>query len=223
MQYKDSPYFHVGRASDLTGSDRALYRALEILPGFLSWGTILGTLILSFYAPVWAAYFIILFDLYWLLKTIYLSLHLRHNWKRFRFNLKVDWNERLQNLKYEHVYHLVLLPFYKESIEVVTHTLDSIRMAHGDKKNMIIVLAGEERAKEHANEVAVEIQRKFGDTFGHFLFTLHPSNVSGEMVGKGSNISYAAEEARNRILDINHVPYENVIVSAFDIDTVVYP
>ena len=223
MQYKDSPYFHVGRASDLTGSDRALYRALEILPGFLSWGTILGTLILSFYAPVWAAYFIILFDLYWLLKTIYLSLHLRHNWKRFRFSLKVDWNERLQNLKYEHVYHLVLLPFYKESIEVVTHTLDSIRMAHGDKKNMIIVLAGEERAKEHANEVAVEIQRKFGDTFGHFLFTLHPSNVSGEMVGKGSNISYAAEEARIRILDINHVPYENVIVSAFDIDTVVYP
>jgi hypothetical protein len=55
------------------------------------------------------------------------------------------------------------------------------------------------------------------------LVTVHPGDVPGEMAGKGSNISYACEQARLRILDVHHIPYTDVIVSAFDIDTIVYP
>ena len=72
---------HVGRASDLSGRDRILYRAFEILPGALSWGTILLCVVLSWWAPVAAALFIIAFDFYWLLKTVYLSMYLRQNWR----------------------------------------------------------------------------------------------------------------------------------------------
>jgi hypothetical protein len=67
------------------------------------------------------------------------------------------------------------------------------------------------------------MKRKYGDQVGHFLFTLHPAGLPGEMPGKGSNIAYAAQEARKIILDANNIPYENVVVSAFDIDTVIYP
>ncbi len=31
-------YFKIGKATELSGRDRRLYRVLEILPGFLSWG-----------------------------------------------------------------------------------------------------------------------------------------------------------------------------------------
>jgi hypothetical protein len=117
MSTKDTYwYLHVGRASDLSGSDRALYRFFEMLPGILSLGTLGGLIALSFVRPVWASYITIAFSFYWLLKTIYLSVHLRHNFKRMRHNLATDWGARLKNLgkkASENVVHLVIFPFYK--------------------------------------------------------------------------------------------------------------
>lgn len=66
--YKKNPYFHIGRASELTGKDRILYRTLEILPGFLSWATLIGIVAAAAFVPVYAAVFIIAFDVYWFLK-----------------------------------------------------------------------------------------------------------------------------------------------------------
>lgn len=222
MEYKDTPYFKVGRASELTGSDRVLYRALEILPGFLSWGTIIGVILLSIYAPIVAAYFIIAFDIFWLLKTIYLSAHLRHNWKRLKHNMALDWAEMLSKLKYEHVLHLVVLPYYKEGREVIEQSIQSLLHAEYDKKKIAVVLAYEERAGTEAEDLAREIQNKYSERFAHFIITKHPKDIEGELAGKGSNITYATERARIEILDKNNIAYEDVMVSAFDIDTVVY-
>ena len=222
MEYKNTPYFKVGRASDLSGSDRILYRFFEILPGFLSWLTILGTIFLSMYVPVVAAYFIIAFDLYWLLKTAYLSVHLRHNWKRIKYNLSIDWQDMLYKMKYEHIIHLIILPYYKESLSVVRQSVKAILDNKYDMKKIALVLASEERAGEEARDVAKTIEGEFGNRFGHFLVTEHPKDLAGEMPGKGSNISYAAEEARKIILQKNNIPYEHVIVSAFDVDTVAH-
>lgn len=223
MEYRDTPYFRVGRAGDLVGKDRILYRALEILPGFLAWGTILGTIIASFLVPVWAAYFIIAFDLYWLLKNAYLSIHLRHNWKRIRHNLAIDWEKQLINMKYDHILHMVILPYYTENLAVVDQSIRALTEVRYDLSKMAVVLASEESAGKDANNIAQLMKEKYGNTFGHFLITTHPKGVPGEMAGKGSNISYAAEEARKLILDKNNIAYDSVLVSAFDIDTVAYP
>lgn len=219
---------HIGRASDLTGSDRILYRALEILPGALAWATILGCVVLSYFAPVWAAIFIIIFDFYWLLKTVYLSTYLRQNWKRLKHNRAIDWVDMLQNTKYEHVYHLVLLPYYKEDFAVIENCLRSLVESRYDNKKFLVVLATEERAGEESRQKALAAKKKYANVFGDFLITTHPTDVPGEVVGKGSNIAYAIEEARKLILDVprhngQKIPYDDVVVSAFDIDTVVYP
>jgi len=77
-----------------------MYRFFEILPGALAWVTIILMISFSWFAPAWVAVFIILFDIYWLLKTVYLSIHLRASFKKIRENLKVDWlNELIQNSK----------------------------------------------------------------------------------------------------------------------------
>ena len=222
MNQKDFRYLKIGKASDLSGQDRRLYRMLEILPGFLSWGTILGIIILSIFIPVAAAYFIIAFDTYWLLKTAYLSLHLRYNWKRIRFNLSINWREMLGKLKHEHVWHMVILPFFNESREVVEASIKALLEVDYDKSKMIIVLAGEEKGGKEAGETSKYIANRYGKNFRHFLTTSHPTGVLGEMAGKGSNIAFAAEEARKNILKPFDIPYEDVIVSAFDIDTVAY-
>lgn len=214
---------HIGRASELSGRDRWLYRAFEILPGALSWTTLLGAIILSWLAPVVAALFIIAFDFYWFLKTVYLSIYLRQNWRRMKHNLSVDWTSMLKTLKYEHVYHLILLPFYKEGEDVVEKCLEHLAASHYDTKKFLVVLATEERAGSEPRAIAEKMKAKYFGVFGTMHVTTHAKDVVGEMPGKGSNISYAIETARKEILDRQHISYGDVLVSAFDIDTNVFP
>ncbi|PIZ56301.1 MAG: hypothetical protein COY22_01705 [Candidatus Tagabacteria bacterium CG_4_10_14_0_2_um_filter_40_13] len=230
------PYLHVAFSRDLSGKNRVIYRLLEIFPGFLSWGTLVFLVFLSWQKPIWAAVFIITFDLYWLIKSAYLSIHLRMNWKRIRRNMEADWEERLKNFKYDHVWHMVILPFYKEGFDVISDCLESLlnsnyprtdlavnsKVGPCFKDRMIIVLASEERAGKEAEEVCRLAFEKYHDKFAHFLITKHPKNLENEIPGKGSNIAWAAEETRVKILDANRIKYEDVIVSAFDIDTRVY-
>ena len=169
-----------------------------------------------------AAIFIIAFDLYWLLKTLYLSFFLHRNWKRLKHNMTVDWRAQIATLKHEHVRHMVILPFYSEDRETIGNNILSLMRSETDLTNMIIVLASEGRRGTEALAIAKDIEAEYGKKFGHFLVTVHPEDVPGEMAGKGSNISFAAEKARVEILDVHHIPYEDVLVSAFDIDTVVY-
>jgi len=216
-------YLKVGRAAELEGADKFIYRLLEIFPGFLSWGTIIGVIVLSWQKPVWVALFIIVFDVYWLVKTVYLSFHLNVSWKRMKRNLAVDWMSRLDNMKWQGLWQMVILPFYKEDFEVVEDAIGSLFSADWPKDKMIIILAAEERAGEGARLISEKIKEKFGDKFAHFLVTVHPKDIEGEMAGKGSNIAWAAEKAGLKILDAQGIPYEKVLVSAFDIDTRVYP
>ncbi len=223
MQYKDTPYFHVAHARDLTGKDRFIYRLLEILPGFLSWSTLILMVVFSAIRPVWVAVFIIFFDVYWLLKTGHLSLHHYYNWLRLKHNIKVNWQEKLEKLKYEHIKHLVILPYYKEDEDVLDETFKSLVGARYKSKKIIVVLAAEGRAGQEALELAEKMKNKYGKLFGEFLITVHPEGLPGEIKGKGPNISYASEQARVQILDPKKIKYEDVIVSPFDIDTVIWP
>lgn len=223
LPYAARADFKVGRASELSGNDRVFYRALEILPGVASWATLIGVLLLSNYAPFAAAYFIIGFAIYWVLKTAFLSYHLRYNWKRLRHHLKLDWQHMVERFEFGHLYHMVILPFYNEPEGVVNATIESIANARYDKKSIIVVLAAEERAGEEAQRIATRMREQWGSQFGYFLVTTHPQGVPGEMAGKGSNASYAAEQARAQVLDPHGIRYNHTIVSIFDIDTVLYP
>ena len=84
-------YLKIGRATELTGRDRVLYRFLEILPGLLSWATLLVLIIFSYFQPVWVAMFVIAFDVYWLLLVVYLAIILISAYRQINHNLRVDW------------------------------------------------------------------------------------------------------------------------------------
>ena len=106
-------YLRVGRAGDIADKkERTIYRLLEILPGFLSWTTLALIFLLSWLLPFWVAIFIIAFDIYWFLKTIYLSLHMRSAFKKMRHNLTINWLEALERMKWQENYHFVFLPIY---------------------------------------------------------------------------------------------------------------
>ena len=217
----DKYYLKIGNANDLEGGEKILYRILEIIPGALTWSTFALMIIFSIIKPVWAAMFIIIFDLYWLLKTTHLSYHHYHNWKRIKFNMKVDWQAKLKEIKYEHIYHMIILPYYNEGLEVIEESVKSYVNSKYDNDKLILVLACEERAGEQAISFANIIKDKYQDLFGHLVISVHPDNLPGEIKGKGPNISYAAEFTRREVLDKHNINYDDVIVSAFDVDTVV--
>ena len=223
LPYAARPDFKVGRASELSGRDRRLYRILEILPGAASWMSLIAMVLASIYAPFLAAYFIIAFAVFWVLKTAFLSYHLRHNWKRLKHHMSIDWQGMVERFDYGHIYHLIILPFYNEPEEVVHASLESLAQSRYDHKSLIIVLACEARAGEGARLLAERMEEKWGDAFGYFHVSVHPADIEGERAGKGSNATWAAEEVRRNVLDSHGIRYNHVLVSIFDIDTVVYP
>ncbi len=227
-------YLKAAKASDIpTPAGRVLYRLLEILPGALAWATILGIFAASRWAPVFASFFIIAFDVYWLFKTVFLSLHLRAGYAQMQRHLKTDWLAKLNALDIRHssfvishwsdIYHLIILPFYQEPYEVMRHGLEAIVANTYPKDRMMVVLGVEERVGRPAREVAERLRQEFAGKFFKFLIAVHPADIPGELAGKGSNETYAIRKAKAALVDPTGIPYERIVVSSFDSDTVVPP
>jgi len=219
-------YLNIARTENLEyPKEKLLYRCLEVLPGFLSWLTLLGAFFLSWMAPTVVAIFIILFDFYWLLKITYLSFHQITSYKQMKKNLKTDWLGKLKLLNNDRrkIYHLIILPMYKEGEEIVESSLQAILNCQYPKDKMIVVLAIEERAGKSAQKVAKKIEEKFSKKFLRFLITIHPKDIPGEIKGKGSNTAWAIKTVKEKIIEPLKIKKENIIVSTFDIDTKPYP
>ncbi|MBI4117482.1 MAG: glycosyltransferase family 2 protein [Parcubacteria group bacterium] len=199
------------------------YRIFEIIPGFLVWTTFVCSILFSFIAPLWVIYFIIIFSLLWLLRVLYFVIFVFHGWIAYRRALQVDWYQKLRaNADWREIRHLIFLPMYQEPYEVVEETFEALLASKYPKEHMIVVLAGEERSKEHFAKVSKAISKKYASKFAHILITLHPDNLRGEIKAKGANANWAGHRAQEYIDDIK-IPYENIIVSYFDVDTVVHP
>ena len=78
--------------------ERFWQRMFEIIPGLLTWTTLIGMFVFSWFIPAWVAIFIIVYDIYWFLRTIYIatySIMAYHKMKRWK---KIDWMHRLTNI-----------------------------------------------------------------------------------------------------------------------------
>ncbi len=227
-------YLKVSKALDLEGKDRKIYRVLEIFPGALSWGTLIILIILSYLYPVAAAFFIIAFDVYWLLLVIFLGIHLLVSYRKMQNNIKIDWREKCLKLKlneiknpyvknWQDIWHLIIFPTYEEGLEVIRPSMQALLDDGYPPNKMIVVLATEERAGSPARERARQIEKEFKDKFGYFLITVHPDNIIGELKGKGANQAWAARQVKKMIIDPAGIDYDNILVSVFDVDTIVHP
>jgi cellulose synthase/poly-beta-1,6-N-acetylglucosamine synthase-like glycosyltransferase len=209
---------------DYDPAQKKLHRRLEYVPAALVWTTLVGAVVLSLVKPIAAVYLIIAFDLYWFLRVLYFVIFLTTAWRKHRGALDVDWRSELARISgHERIRHLIFLPTYKEDLEILRATFRSLAAAKADPKAMIVVLAGEERAgREAFLERADAIRREFGDLFLRFVVTVHPSDIVGEIAGKGSNLHHAGPAAKAAVDELG-IAYEDVIVSTFDVDTIAHP
>ena len=239
-------------------------RFLEILPGTLTWTTLIGAPILSYYHPAWISVYIILFDLYWFLKGGNVAIHLMHSYYALRAHMTINWHgwlrqlsdrpkfeaflqdsfkkadsgvfkrlyfdqierfkklEADRNLDYRRIHHLVLLPCYQESYSVLSASIHSYAQTDYEKDRIIFVLALEERAGQEFKDNAVRLEAEFKDKFAHYMTVEHPDGMPGEIKGKGANIAYAGKVAQKKIDELG-ILYDDILVSAFDSDTLIHP
>src|SRR3972149_5177858 len=96
------------------------HRKLEMLPGALIWATFLFALFFSFFAPIWAIIFIIIFDLYWVFRVCYFLIFLVIAWRKYRRLSRKDWFAELSNIpNWRRIYHIVFFTTYKEGFDVL--------------------------------------------------------------------------------------------------------
>jgi len=198
-------------------------RFLEITPGAISWGMIIFLVLLAFLKPVACAILIIIFDFYWIIRTIYLTALLVMAYRRMYKQRDRDWLADCRRVNpqgnWQGLYHLVIFPVYKEGLEILRPSLEALKQSNYPKERLIVVVAFEERHKP-GRENAKILEVEFKAEFFEYLSTFHPDAIPGEARAKGANATWAAKRTRE-LLDARGISYEDVIISCFDADTCV--
>lgn len=201
-------------------------RTFEILPGLLSWSTLLGLTILSFILPFWIAIFVVVYDTYILIRSVYMSVHLIYAYRTLKKSRQLNWLKRCQtangHMSWRDVHHAVVLPTYNESLTVLRASLQALVNSDFPKDRLHVVVGFEERSGDRARARAKTLTQEFQHQFQTFLIVFHPDNLPGEKRVKSANATYAIQRLE-KALATQRLPIQNILVSNFDSDTVVSP
>ncbi len=220
-------------------------RILEIMPAFFSWGAIILPVVLSFKYPMVVAIFIVAFSAMWFVRAMEFMGFLLYSFLKYKRSQNINWFKKIDNLEQgvnlprkdqlkreklvnnnDFIYpseliHLVVVATYKEPLEVLKQSINSVANANYNKKNIYLCLATEERDHDRGLEHAKIIKEQYGDVFGRIFHTEHPDGIAGEVRGKGGNITHAGREV-SKILQAEGLKFEKVLVTTLDADNCVH-
>jgi hypothetical protein len=209
--------------------DRQMQRFLEILPGSLTWIVILLPLWGAFFIPQVIAYFTIVFLIFWFYRSFQSAVLGIKGYLKIRKSEKTNWQEKYlkdkkkDSLKWKEIKNVIIIPNYNESAIIIGATLETlIQQKDIDKKQLIVVLAMEERAAG-AHERAQELLEKFKNRFGLLIATFHPDGIVGEIKGKASNEAWAAKEIKKLLVDKQKYDIGKITITSCDADAHFHP
>lgn len=222
------------------------YRFFEILPGTLSWLLLFSPLILSLINSTLAVFFIIFYLLINFCRSISYSSHAISGYRTMKNHTRLNWKglcddleagevtskkfdrpkwhlKNLRLLKEKAIYkpsditHAVVVATVNESREVLEPTIQAVLDGQYEKDKMILVIAYEGRAGKEAEDRVLELIDLYKDKFKHAMAVSHPAGISGELIGKGGNITYAARKLETYLKKEKLDPAK-VLVTTLDAD-----
>lgn len=198
-------------------------RLLEILPAALTWTALTAPFWLSLTLPFAVAYLIIAADVYWFTSAIRVAVLIFAGYRKLTWAKVQPW---LANLKkdfpgeWENYYHLLLLPTYKESVEILAPAFDAIANSNYPKKKIFIAVGFESWDDPEKIKATKAYLKRFEKKIGGVFTTIHELQP-GEVKGPGTNrnwmISHAVNELRKRNIESNQV-----YVTTLDADFVIH-
>ncbi len=138
---------------------RRVQRAIEMIPGLLTWGTLLGMLALSFFLPVWAAVTVIVFDIYWIHKAFYISLFSVAGNHDVAEGKRINWWERCQNIAHPEQYSEQL----KDRIQKLYDGLREIPWTHLRERHTVNVEIARLKRIRRETRALIPIQEQIMD------------------------------------------------------------
>lgn len=225
----------------------ARYRFFEILPGALSWTMLTMPFILSFINATVAAFFVIAYLLIYFFRAVGISIRALQGHSQLQRTMKLDWRELLRELREGHIpakrrnipkWHrqnlqrvqarplainpkellqVAMIAMYNESREVVEPTIKAVIDSNYDTKQIMLMIAYEERGGARTKKVVQQLIKKYGKYFYDAMAVEHPADIPGELIGKGGNITFAGRKLAAYAEEHNLDPLK-VIVTTLDAD-----
>ena len=135
------------------------------------------------------------------------------------------WTSKLDNKekrtlaeKFNDLRHVVIVPTYREPLNVLRKTLNTLVAQTCAKDKVIVVIATEKNDKEAIEKVEALIEEYSKNLLGLF-YTVHEKISPAETDGKSSNVAWCARCVQHTILEKwNYVP-EQILVTVCDADT----
>ena len=222
------------------------YRFFEILPGALSWSMLCLPFVLAFINAGLAAVFVLVYLLINFARGAAGAVRAVQGHHTMLQHQKLPWVPMLHELEVGEVnaqakrpkwhlqavernktqlpvaqpsqlIHAIIVATYKETREVLQPTIESLLAADYNMQQVIFILAYEGRAgaetEERAEGLVAEYKGKFLDAFA----VKHPSDIPGEVVGKGGNVTYAGRQLQEYLEEHNIDPLR-VLVTTLDAD-----
>jgi len=133
-----------------------------------------------------------------------------------------DWNRESDQMPglYD-VQHYVIVPNYKEDINVLEATIQAIADSPIARRCIRVVLAMEAREPD-VQKKARQLEEKWSNSFLELFSTMHPPDLPMEVAGKSSNTAWAFAEVstRARVLRLNP---RRTVISVNDADCLWHP
>lgn len=227
------------------------YRAFEILPGGLALLILVSPLTLSLISTKLAAYFIIAYLLTWFIFILGVDYRAILGWRIINQHKKLPWLKLIDDLEIlipktkdaprwharnlarvkrniahnrilpSEIYHVVIIAIWNEPKEILESTVKAVMASDYDLSKVIVIIAYEDRGGPQAEITATQVIKNLGANFYHALAVKH-TDLPGEIIGKGGNVTKAARELKI-YLDQQKIDPMNVLVTTLDVDTRPHP
>ena len=203
-----------------------VYRLLEILPGLITWSCLIGLPLLSIWFPFQVSILLLVYLLFWLYRSVRMMFRLIGGYRKYRSTIKEDWLKICESLPeslgWRSIHQVVIMAVYNEAEAILRASIESLAASQYPGDRIIFVLTVEERGGAEVLAAAKRLQKDFAPKFEHFMVVVHPKDLTGEVIGKGANITYAGREVQ-KYLDQQHIEYGKAIVTTLDSDNRVHP
>lgn len=133
------------------GARKPLYRFLEMLPGILSYGSIILLIVLSIVSPIWASIYLLMIDLVMFVKSIGIAYHMIRGRSKLDKACTVDWRSRLADLENPKTRYAELLSAgdreesglaqHKENLRIIAAATDGYFPKPSEIYNVLIMPA----------------------------------------------------------------------------------
>ncbi len=197
-------------------------RLLEIFPGFVSWNIILFLFWGGYFLPEFTAYFILLFDVFWVYKGLSLLVAATMSYYKIRASEHLNWMKEVEGFgDWKKMRHIILIMVANESMETYKKTVEALSQQTFPLKQLAVVMCTEERFPQGQIE-SEKLRASLGNKFGAYIVSVHPADIVGEIKGKSSNEAWGAREAKRILVDEKGWDMRFITITSNDADAILH-